>query len=327
MIKTLFATALLSFSVGAKSIDHREAVTNNQATYVNGVYNLKNEFQFNTGDFSQTEYTIQFEDITQQKSFVNPISCYLDTGVILYYVASLTFDLSDSHEIGLEFTAYNNYEDTSFGFRVGDGDSLNDIDTDYTDLIVQFRGAYTLIGDEADLFNLIFTHEDNIYTTTYNGYYSMSNNANINNIVGIFGAISFNQYVYTYVTNRADDLFFDYQKLNFGYFDVTTDMFQEKSYYVPFDKNYVYSNNLLISNGKMTLQTYQRLSTYGVFAYERDTSYDDSDWKDLLFSVMDSPIYMISRLLNFEIFGINLYIALAGLLTIVVIVFCVRKFL
>lgn len=327
MIKTLFATALLSFSVGAKSIDHREAATN-QATYVNGSYNFKDSFDFDTDEFDLSDYEIVFEDIGSVKSYLNPMS-FIDGGGHFYYVYKINFNTNSPNTIALTFYYYDVHSSSSFSFSVGNGDNITGLDTDYNDLIINFRQTYILAGDEAKLFNYVFTKEDNVLTTTYNGYYSFSNNlSSINSWFFISGAISFNNRVYNVFTNKGDGVVGSSPSAVCGsYFNIQQNQYYMQSFGLPFDRNYVSSNNVLMSNAKMSKSSYNVLSNAGVFAYQHDTSYDDSDWKDLLFSVMDSPIYMISRLLNFEIFGINLYIALAGLLTIVVIVFCVRKFL
>ena len=328
MIKTLFATALLSFSVGAKSIDHREAVTNNQATYVNGSYNFKDSFDFDTDDFDLSDYEIVFEDIGSVKSYLNPMSFY-DGGGHFYYVYKINFNVNYVSTITLTFYYYDVYSSSSFSFSIIDDSLITDLDSDYSDLIINFRNTYILDGDEAKLFNYCFTREDNALTTTYNGYYSFSNNlSSINNWFFISGAISFNNRVYNVFTNKGDGVVGSSAVAVCGsYFNIEQNQYYMQSFGLPFDRNYVSSNNVLMSNAKMTKYSYNNLTNVGVFAYQHDPTYDDADWKDLLFSVMDSPIYMISRLLNFEIFGINLYIALAGLLTIVVIVFCVRKFL
>ena len=108
MIKTLFATALLSFSVGAKSIDHREAATNNQATYVNGSYNFKDSFDFDTDVFDLSDYEIVFEDIGSVKSYLNPMSFY-DGGGHFYYVYKINFNVNYVSTIALTFYYYDVY--------------------------------------------------------------------------------------------------------------------------------------------------------------------------------------------------------------------------
>lgn len=328
MIKTLFATALLSFSVGAKSIDYRDVASTNQTIYVNGSYNLRDSFSFDNDDFDIASYTITFEDITDTKSWLNPMS-FSDSGSHFYYLSSLVFNTNNRNITGITFNKYDVYSIDSFSFTISDGFDISDVDQDYSDVIINFRNTYILTGDEAKLFDIFFTKEDNILTTTYNGYYSFNNNiSSINNWYFISGAISFNNRVYNVFTNKGDGVVGSSATAICGsYFNIELQQYYMQSFGLPFDRNYVSSNNVLMSNAKMTKASYNILTNYGVFAYQHDSTYDDADWKDLLFSVMDSPIYMISRLLNFQLFGINLYIALAGLLTIVIIVFCVRKFL
>lgn len=75
----------------------------------------------------------------------------------------------------------------------------------------------------------------------------------------------------------------------------------------------------------MQADTYNELSQIGVFSYVRDTQYDDTDFHDLLFTIMDTPIYFFSRLFDFQFFGVNLYIALSGLITLAIVVIIIRK--
>lgn len=330
MFKSLIATALLSFSVGAKSIDHRESAATNQSIYVNGSYNFQQSFTFDTDDFDLSDYNIVFDN-SDVKSYSNPISFYNSNSSHFYYLSSINFNTNTgvSDLIILTFNIYDVYSVNSFSVRFYDGDYIYDVDSDYADMIINFRNTYILTGDEAKLFKIFFTKEDNDLTTTYNGYYSFNNNiSSINNWFFISGAISFNNRVYNVFTNKGDGVVGSSATAICGsYFNIEQNQYYMQSFGLPFDRNYVSSNNVLMSNAKMSKVSYNILTNYGVFAYQHDPTYDDADWKDLLFSVMDSPIYMISRLLNFQLFGINLYLALAGLLTIVIIVFCVRKFL
>lgn len=331
MFKSLIATALLSFSVGVKSIDQREAATTNQSIYVNGSYNFQQSYGFDTDDFDLNDYNIVFDDISDVKSYSNPISYYESNTAHFYYLSSINFNTNTGYRdlMVLTFNIYDVYSTDSFSVRIYDGDYVYDVDSDYADMIINFRNTYILTGDEAKLFNIFFTKEDNELTTTYNGYYSFNNGlSSINSWYFISGAFSFNNRVYNIFTNKGDGVLGSSPVTIVGsYYNVESNSYFMQQFNLPFDRNYVSSNNVLMSNAKMSKTSYNVLASYGVFAYQHDPGYDDSDWKDLLFSVMDSPIYMISRLLNFELFGINLYIALAGLLTIVIIVFCVRKFL
>lgn len=331
MFKSLIATALLSFSVGAKSIDHQEAATSSQTIYVNGSYNFQQIYDFDNDDFDLSDFNIVFDDISDFKSYSNPISYYDNNTSHFYYLSSINFNTNtgDRGLMILTFNIYDVYSTDSFSVRIYDGDYVYDVDSDYADMIINFRNTYILTGDEAKLFNIFFTKEDNDLTTTYNGYYSFNNNiSSINNWYFISGAFSFNNRVYNIFTNKGDGVVGSSPYAICGsYFNIEQQQYYMQSFGLPFDRNYVSSNNVLMSNAKMSKASYNILTNYGVFAYQHESTYDDADWKDLLFSVVDSPIYMISRLLNFELFGINLYIALAGLLTIVIIVFCVRKFL
>lgn len=336
MIKTLFATALLSFSVGAKSIDHREAATNNRLT-INGCYNFKDVID-DLSSIDDGRYEIVFENYVNnvsQNLQIVPIHRSSETSTI-WYCDSIQFDKSD-YNVELTFHVYNYAysHGVDWIYNFNSGDDISDFSSSSYDLIFEVRQSYVLLDEETQLFNALFTSEDNIYTISYSGFYSFRNNlSTMNNKFAVFGYSIFNQQTYSFMFNYGDGVHTDTASgIYMSYYSLYDENYSNyegyaiESFAFPLNRNYVESSQILFNNVKMSQTSYQRLASYGAFAYVRDTSYDDADWKDLLFSVVDSPIYMISRLLNFEIFGINLYIALAGLLTIVVIVFCVRKFL
>lgn len=65
------------------------------------------------------------------------------------------------------------------------------------------------------------------------------------------------------------------------------------------------------------------LESYGIFQYVNDTP--PTTWYEMILSTMDAPIYYLRQLLSFELFGINLFIAFSGLMTLLVVIFVIKK--
>ena len=337
MIKTLFATALLSFSVGSQSLDHQEATTPTNRITINGSYNFKDVIDDLTR-IHDGVYDIVFEnyvDGVSQNLQIVPIHRSSEASTI-WYCDSIQFDKDDYH-IDVTFRVYNYAyaHGVVWSYSIDSLDDISNLSSSDFDLIFEVRQSYVLLDETALLFNALFTQEDNVYTTTYNGYYSFRNNiSTMNYKFAVFGYYAFNQQTYSFMFNYGDGVHTDTSSgVYMSYYALFNDSgtyyyegFAIESYSFPLNTSSIKNSQILFNNVKMSKTSYTRLSSYGVFAYVRDTTYDDADWQDLLFSVMDSPIYMINRLLSFEIFGLNLFVALAGLLTICALLVLIKRF-
>lgn len=326
MFKELLATLLLSGSIGAKTQTIKEPRRlDNDIISVYGNYNFNNTFVYNGDGSLDGWYYIYFEDISDEKHYINPISCTA-WGSHYYYLTEIEIYL-DANNVELYLDYYDVYSTGHIELDFSNEDTLADFNSGYRDVILQFSNQYILHDDLAVVFDIFFTKEDNVYVKSYDGYYSFLNNlTDINNNFFVHGSINFNNKLSRYMTNCTDGMLGgNTSSFVCSYFDVIYLYYIPSVYSLPLNKNDVTSNQLLLSNCKMSLNSYNTLSQVGSFTYVRDNSYDNTNFHDLIFTLMDSPIYMLSRLLSFELFGMNLFIALCGLLTLILIVALIKK--
>ena len=301
-----------------------------QSQRIYGSYNWRDSFDFSDfigGDYDGT-YVIDFEpNYLEDYRFLNPL--WIDS--TQYYCRRIEFSYTNDYcEVALFSYTRDDFKFT-FPFLIDDGISISQISYEGTgtapgfDVILNVREAYYTDSTTVDIFNAIFTHDDNAYTYTYSGYYNFNSNlSSIVSAVGVYGYLNFNNYIYFGFTNKfyssvsVSDLYFEYYKDEAFEFDYYP-------YSLPFDNNTVLSKNILMSGCKMSIDTYTRLSNRGIFAYQRDTTYDDTDFEGLLFTIADTPVYFLSQFLNFELFGMNLFLALSGLITLIIVIFILRK--
>lgn len=342
MFGNLFAAFLLSASIGVKSLPVTVPVPRSVSapSYVNvyGSYNFKNVM----GDFTTIEdgtYTLQFQELSINNEVVNldivPIHRSIENYNI-YYCDYIEFNVDDYHcDVDFFVHNYSMSHPITWSYSFDSEDSLADLGAqDYDDLIFEVRQSYLIHDDLAKLFNLIFTTDENVYTHNYSGYYSFNNGlTSTNNPIAVFGYYIFNQRSYTLMFNYGDGVHGDnIHGLYLGYYQVIDETgsnyegFSIEAITLPFNQNTTMSSNIYMTNVKMSHKTYLRMQNVGVFAYVRDTSYDNTGFKDLLFGIVDTPVYFVSSLLSFELFGVNLFVALTGLLTICCILLLIKKF-
>lgn len=325
MLKTLFATSLLLFSCSSGSLKHdvldqpyqsnkRELLGN---SLISGGYNWRNSF-VEPESYENESFSIYF-DLGQSSPYANCVSNKFA------YINKLEFNYissGDYYQIVFYYYPSGNHIDdiSSFTFGLYMDEEINDVTSNYRDLIFYNRGTFYVTDNQFKIFNSYFTSQDNIFVTTYNGYYSFDYSVNtFTQFFQIYGIIYGDLYYYSMsnVTTAEGNT-----QLN-----ATLYSFENQYYYT----NLIFKNglpqNLNFTGVKMTRSTYSYLGQIGVFNYVRDTTHDNDTFKDLLFGVMDSPLYFIHMLLNFELFGTSVYIAFASLLTVLLAILFIRKFL
>lgn len=331
MFKTLFATLLLSTSIATPTLKAdvlQPKKASNSQNIIYGSYNYKSDLDSLFDVYRQYGYfdeTLTFYDGDNANyyncSFYKNSSTYQDL-----YLHSIKFVMSSgsfSPVMTITYELYDLYaNDFSFNVAWDVGDD-NFVDISNNAIIFNVFSSIYVSGLLYDTFNAIYTHDDNIHTTTYNGYYNFTYNGTLtDSSIYVTGSCLFNNSLYLGFSNFQVP-----GGIRFYYYDVENSYYSGIALDYPFTAEYInYGTNILINNGKMPVSTYTYLSSVGVFSYVRDANYDNTGFQDLLFSIMDSPIYMITRLLSFELFGVNLFVALTGLLTIVVILVLIRKF-
>lgn len=342
MLKEIIATFLLSGSIGAKSLpvtipvhNYKESAVVNDTLTLYGNYNFQNVIGDVTS-YNDGSYDIVFEDIvtsgSQNKELV-PI--HRSSSHLIYYCDKITL-VKDDYYISVTFHVYNHAyaSGVDWTYELLSGYDISNFAQSNYDLIFEVRQQYLIHDDLAHIFNAIFTTADNVYTRSYTGYYNFRNGlSNISSYIVVFGYFMFNQSSYTLMFNYGDGIHTDsYTALYLSYYqliDLDGNGYQGysiESFALPFNSNSVISFNIYMTGVKMSNTTYNRLSGVGVFGYVRDTSYDNVTFKDFFFSLVDTPVYFASSLLSFELFGVNLFIALTGLLTLCCILLLIKKF-
>lgn len=332
MIKCLIATALLSFSISAAT-QKADSISSFQG-YIQGTYNFNDSFNYDEfqsylvdHEYYYFDETYLFDWIPQpagQPQYTFAVPCSLNNQ--LYYIHSINLFYESGDDVYVEFVIGDGTLSTPLSYEViiSNNVSLSGELSWTHDFMFVILEGFNLPNEANCVWDFFFTHNDNQYLTTYNGYYSFANYSSTNYTFTAFGSVLYKQNIYIGLgispvyNSPYSDIRFVYNNVMVGTYEISS----FDVYSMPFP----IGNNVLCNNLKMSLTSKSNLERIGVFAYVRDTSYDNADWQDLLFSVMDSPIYMINRLLSFEIFGLNLFVALAGLLTICALLILIKRF-
>ena len=335
MIKTLLAACLLSSSIGAKSIPQKRVYTPNlNNTQIQGIYNYRDTWDWSGFNaYCQENGIYSIEDtyhVDHISSGGMPVDryiapCSIDNKTYFAYDLDFSYFIFDSLTINIKYY-YAQDIDSEFGITIESGDSLSDFTQSAREFIIEFNDTFQLDSQLYLLWDFVFTKDDNAYVTTYNGYFNISGSItrySADYPFTVFGSFIYNNNLYWDIrSNPNESEYYDY--LDFGLFDVTnSDYMSSQGITLPISLT---DRNILFSGAKMSLTSRNNLNRIGVFNYIADHTFDDATFEDLLFSIMDSPIYMLSRLLSFELFGLRLYIALIGLLTVCAILVLIRKF-
>lgn len=334
MINEIIATILLSGSIGSKTIPvtvpvHSEPIVQrNDSTeftknvQIHGVYNFRTNPSFS---YPQQYYSHRF--IFEETG---------DSGVGTHYKNLVPFTLNNNSN-GYYFLRYIDmeYDDgyTTFDFYCYDGQEdlftfstawVNTLENvTYRSLMFQVLTDIYIGGVDGWFFDNFFTLEDNPYVTSYTGYYSLQVGLNeISSSFITFGNMMFNNQLGYGLTNKG----ISSGMLGFFQYDLETGYYSYSLYSLPLNLYSATGNNMMFTNVKMSNQTRTVLESVGIFAYVKDSSMDNTTFGDMIYSVVDSPIYMLYRMLNFDLFGVNLFLALTAMLTLVVVIFCIKKF-
>lgn len=336
MLKEIIATFLLSGSIGAKSLPvtvpvhtYRESAVVNDTLSIYGVYNLHDTFVFDD-TIPSNVYTIILENrgegTTESPTWRQrcPFAYATETYYRQNYLYQINFDHRYQGEITIDMYFYDLYlNEDAVSFTLYDGETLTEQSSEVASLFFYCHDSILLHGDIAKVFDSCFTTADNNYTTSYTGYYSfLTTLTSLPQNVCVLGNMLFDNSSSFGFTNYG----YTSNKLGFFKYSLEDNAYSVYLYDLPFNKNVISTNNLMLTNCKMTKTTKTYLDSVGFFGFVRDTSYDDITFKDFFFSLVDTPVYFASSLLSFELFGVNLFIALTGLLTLCCILLLIKKF-
>lgn len=246
-------------------------------------------------DYSFIDYTSSYE---ARVSFYAYYDDYVVNTVIRTFEISL---VNNVWHIDLFEGEYTLDEDISYG------DYLTDLHDESAQLVLFFPTPYNVTENAYKIFNAIYTSEGNDFVTNYSGWYTITN-TNVSlwyNINGFF-IVDNNSYNNIYYRDYNCTAYLDT--------DVLT---------VVDNKKLMVSSAILFNN--VLIARYQRdeLIRGGVFNYVYEPV--EYTFGEMIFSVVDAPIYMLSQLFSFELFDIQFYVAFMGIVTVVLICFVLKK--
>lgn len=336
----LIVPLLLGSSISQKSrvVETSQPVYQNvEHGYYEGTYNFRDYFDFdsffsfcvdnNIGDIDEM---YQIDHLPPESGVGMPLDTmtypcsYFDE---TYYVYQIHLYSTDYDEIGVSFFAYASLNDSYiFSTYVENNTDLSDLSSWTHNFIFQLRRGVTFSNYSNLIFDYFFTTENNDYTTSYYGYFTFFGNQYYYQPFTAFGTeagnsmLMINMYTGAWYSGPYDSIMYD-ERYAPG---TSTEGFDYQQVSLPLNmQNY---DKQILVNWKLSKSSYTALESVGAFGYLRDPTYDDASFQDLLFTVMDSPIYMLSRLLSFELFGTKLFIALTGLLAVAIIVVLIKRF-
>lgn len=151
-----------------------------------------------------------------------------------------------------------------------------------------------------------------------NGWYTFNSSIQVNNISSL-RFTSAGKFFTNISRDTSNNLF--YQNIDYkGDVLESVQVYTSGVGWVKEDYRLLYFNASTI-----TSSNYNYFSQFGVFEFTNLTS--TSSFGDLILSFADVPIYTITGLMSFELFGVELYIAFGSLIMLLVILKVVRLFL
>lgn len=348
MLKELVATALLSGSIGLKSSVpitvpyhdlSRSAVDyDRSSSMVQGVYNFRDYFDFT--EFEDYATSHGYDDYFYSEHLIDLIPTggmpiYRFTSPLSYsgrtfYISQFEFSYYPGDYVGIGIVCYNGSQGANIrvDFNVDQNVYLSSVSSQFSylyELLFELHEDVGLSREESMIFDFFFTHDNNSFITSYNGYYTWGNATRYIQPVTCFGSSLFGSSLYYDLitpdqngSTSWDTVYY----LSVDYISNDYTVYVLDGTALPL-QNY---NKSWLVNWKMSYDTKTKLELYGVFQYVPDHTYDDVTFKDFFFSIVDTPVYFVSSILSFELFGVNLFIALSGLLTLCVILVLIKKF-
>lgn len=227
----------------------------------------------------------------------------------ILYQDNLYYNVS----ISLDFVVNDTYDD------LRQSHLSNNYDINY--FAINFINYYSLTNAQRDLFDRIFTNDitDNVYFTIFNGWYHFADNLPVlatNTYFNIIGNNLYQNKLYNCLYFRSENTLVytswlaDYY-INYGYDGIGISV------------NKVNGTNILFTNCFMTKTSYNTLSYIGVFGFIPDVT--DYTLTDLFTGIADTPIQFVTGLFSFELFGTTFSVAFLGIVTVLAIVFIVKK--
>lgn len=335
MLFQLIATGLLAYGVATSSVNVNNGYSNNnsnfnidnslnalnEVSYGNliGSYNFKEFFDFSNIDRRVSDVFVYFTDSYE---LIAPFSYGSFVGYLNYISFEVDYfadtDFATSIFVYFEYFDPTNNAINNINLTIDNLDSVTDLGA-YGYVMFSVFNSIIVDVDTLLIFDSLFTHEDNTYITSYTGYYSrLSGGALLSNQqYVILGNLTIdNRLVYDLVFYSNNNT--NINSMSYAIWDVANSKITQVGI------NGLNFNYIYMSNVKMSRSTFNTLNgSIGVFQYIAPV--EPSNFEDLLFGIADSQLYFLASLLNFDMLGINLYIALSGLITLGIVIFIIRK--
>lgn len=150
----------------------------------------------------------------------------------------------------------------------------------------------------------------------------------LSNFSIVFNGAIYNDFVYE-IEKNTDSVGYEFNSYTLSYYNTNTKL---RTYLIKDPVNNANSNlptieknrQIYISKTLVDSQTYDWLMRNGVFAY---VSAEDVEISDLFLLFPDIITHFFASILNFDFFGINLWYGVSSLLTVLVVVWLIRKLL
>lgn len=317
MFKTLLATLMLSTSFGTPLIKTtpRKAVEQS-GTQINGYYNLRDEMEWPNqyGSFYIKQNTDNFD------MYVFYIDTYYQVNEMKF---NYSFQNAPNYVINIQTTIYDWYEDetttvtwTSSGTN-GEFNKLENYNIYFKEMILYFPSSFYYTESRDNAFFYFFTTQNNNYITSYNGYFNFALNYTGTNL-DLKGNFIIDNSMYFEIWDKdTGDMYANYNFYNEG-----NTITKHKRI---FGTNIAPKNrNIFMQIQKIPNSQKQQLEQFGVFAYVQPVQ-DETTFSGFFFSIMDAPIYYLSSLFSFELFGVNMFMALTSLLTLMILIIVIKK--
>lgn len=313
MLKEIIASVLLSTCSCTKAIQPHRAFENQ----LYGSYCLIDKANYIDDSLSGTRMIYDCGDYNGH--------------VFVYYYDTRTYE-----EVGYFYIDYkvtypnsiyvyvedlNETEILNENIYLGSGpDGYDDCSTDLMACVVYFDDYYYASGNSGKLFRNVFGNEPNEYVYAYTGWYTFNGNINtVNEYFNLYGNVTVGNSLYNhlYGSHESDNVFYLQSQYSINRTILPYHLHDDTGWH---SSQLVYFTGVLIPEKERTV-----LLQLGMFNYVPDVP--NTSLTELIFSVVDSPVYFLYSMLNFEVFGTSLFIAFCSLVTCAVLIFVAKKFL
>lgn len=285
-------------------------------------------------DFTETNRN-SFISVTQGYQSIYFYPKYINTILNGTYTSNKYFTLGNIDDVPIRaFNSQFNFSSNGQSFSrlkfTFNGDTFY---LYYDDLLVAFQSRNS--NDFIHWTNLKYSNItfDNSYPNDINAYYFIIRNFHLGSISvsDISGYYYFNENpIGTNSSNNTFRFLFISNGELFNSLSILSNgsvLYDNQIVYNGDTNSWVNEKFRLININKTQIESEQMqiLLSNGVFSYVDVNG--DYEFSDVLFSIADIPVRIMSQLLDVSIFGVSLFTALCGIITILLVAFVIKKFL